>query len=65
MSEPSIPLLDEATAYAAMKVFLEAYWERRGRASNDVAVLLGSFDVDPAMRSDWFDAVRRVLANGS
>ena len=56
--------LDEDTAYKAMRVFVEAYWERGGRASDDLAVLLGSFEIDPAMRVDWTDAVQRVLARG-
>ena len=62
---PALPLLDQETAYTAMRVFIEAYWERGGRSSDDLAVLLGNFEIDPAMRSDWADAVKRVLANGS
>lgn len=57
--------LDEDTAYEAMRTFIEAYWERGGRSSDDFAVLLGNFEIDPAMREDWASAVQRVLANGS
>lgn len=59
------PLLDEDTAYEAMRTFIEAYWERRGRSSDDFAVLLGNFEIDPAMREDWANAVQRALANAS
>ena len=57
--------LDEGVGFEAMKLFLEAYWDRGGRTSNDVAVLLGSLDVDPAQRSDWTTAVSRALAGKS
>lgn len=62
-SPPARPSLDEETAYKAMRVFIEAYWERGGRSSDDLAGLLGNFEIDPAMRSDWADAVRQVLAD--
>lgn len=62
---PALPLLDQETAYKAMRVFIEAYWERGGRSSDDLAGLLGGFEIDPAMRYDWADAVKLVLANGS
>jgi hypothetical protein len=59
LSDP--PLLSEEVAFRAMKVFVEAFWERGGRSSDGLAMLLGSLDVDPAQRADWTDAVGRVL----
>jgi hypothetical protein len=60
--------LTELEAYDAMCVFLEAYWERGGKASDDIAVLLGSMQrlrdgrpLDPAQWDDWRDAVERVV----
>lgn len=59
--------LDESTAYDAMCVFLEAYWRRGGRSSDDLAILLGSLNrapdggpLDPAMWADWQEAVKAV-----
>jgi hypothetical protein len=61
--------LDELTAFDAMRAFLEAYWERGGRASDDIAVLLGMLDRsiwadggpgDPAQWRDWKAAICRV-----
>jgi len=52
---------DKEVGFEAMKLFLEAYWERGGRTSDDLAVLLGSLDIDPAQRSDWAAAIRRAL----
>jgi hypothetical protein len=51
-----------------MLLFLEAYWERGGQASDDLAVLLGGLQrlesdgvpLDPAMWSDWLEAVARA-----
>jgi hypothetical protein len=50
-------------AYLAMFAFLQSYWER-GR-SEDIAGLLGSMSLledgspaDPALASDWKDAIR-------
>lgn len=63
--QSALPLLDENAAYHAMRVFMEAYWERGGRTSDDLAVLLTNFEIDPAMRSDWAEAVKYVLGNGS
>ena len=51
---------DEELGFKAMKLFLEAYWERGGKASDDLAVLLGSLEIDPAQRSDWADALHRA-----
>jgi hypothetical protein len=64
--------LNEAEAYDAMCRFLEAYWERGGRSSDDIAVLLGSLNrlpdggpVDPAMWVDWQDAVNAIVGKDS
>ncbi len=66
---PLSPSLDELTAFDAMRVFLEAYWERGGKASDDIAVLLGMLDRsiwadggpgDPAQWPAWKAAVSRV-----
>ena len=67
--DPPLRTLDELAAYDAMRAFLEAYWDRGGRTSEDVAVLLSflSRDVwasempsDPAMWQDWREAVDKV-----
>lgn len=58
--------LNEMEAFDAMCAFLAAYWERGGRASDDLAVLLGSLSrsisvngmpADAALWTDWLDAV--------
>ena len=62
-SESAISLID---AFDAMRHFLEAYWDRGGRVSDDIAVLLGSLNrdestqslpLDAAMWDDWLKAV--------
>jgi hypothetical protein len=61
--------LDELQAFDAMRAFLEAYWERCGKRSDDLAVLLGSLNrhvgppVDLAQWHDWKAAVDRSLAS--
>ena len=58
--------IDTDTAFEAMRIFLEAYWHRGGRGSDDIANLLGSLNraergqipLDPAMWSDWLQAVQ-------
>lgn len=61
--------LNERQAFEAMRYFIEQYWERGGRSSDDLAVLLGelSTDVfeggrpaDPAQWQDWLAAVNAV-----
>lgn len=61
--------LDELQAFDAMQDFLEAYWERGGRQSDDIAVLLGSLNrdrqgnhapLDLAQWFDWRNAVEQV-----
>lgn len=59
---------DESVAFDAMRLFLEAYWERGDRQSDDLAVLLGSLQplgtdgmpLDQALWSDWIYAVARA-----
>jgi hypothetical protein len=59
--------LTELEAYDTMRAFLEAYWERGLKASDDIAVLLGSTNrdahgpLDPAQWSDWREAVGKVV----
>jgi hypothetical protein len=62
--------LDELQAFDAMCAFLEAYWERGGKTSDDLATLLSSLsrDVwasgipgDPALWDDWRAAVDAVV----
>jgi hypothetical protein len=64
-----VSTLNERQAFDAMRYFLERYWERGGRSSDDLAVLLGelSTDVftddapsDPAQWHDWLVAVAAV-----
>ncbi|WP_200945629.1 hypothetical protein [Methylobacterium sp. Leaf456] len=56
-------------AFEAMRVFLEAYWNRGDAKSDDIAVLLGSLNrnreagigpLDPAQWEDWLDAVSSI-----
>lgn len=63
--------LNELQAFDAMRLFLEAYWERGGKQSDDLATLLGNLDReiwansmpgDPAQWSDFRKAVSVVLA---
>ncbi|MFD1610712.1 hypothetical protein ACFSCW_02730 [Sphingomonas tabacisoli] len=61
----SLPHLDVSIGYDAMRIFLEAYWQRGGCTSDDLAALLGALQriendgmpVDRAMWSDWLEAV--------
>lgn len=57
------------TAYRAMFRFLDGYWVRGGKASDELAILLGAMDVstqgstmDPAMWSDFLTAVDQGAA---
>lgn len=65
------PRLSVRQAFDAARQFLEAYWERGLRSSDDIAVLLGSMNgemtqdgrpLDPAQWTDWLDAVGKVEA---
>ncbi len=63
--------VDELTAFDVMRTFLEAYWERGDKQSDDIAVLLGSLNrdswengmpLDQALWDDWRAAVDDVIA---
>lgn len=65
--------LNELEAFASMRLFLEAYWERGGKQSDDIAALLGNLDrdiwansmpLDVAQWDDFRQAVDTVLGNG-
>lgn len=63
------PTLTEREAYDAMFQFLEAYFERGGRQSDDLAILLGSalmnsdgVPMDPGFWQDWLDAIAKARA---
>ena len=47
-------------AFEATRVFLEAYWVRGARGSDDLATQISDLDADPAQWSDWMEAVSRV-----
>ena len=62
--------LDELEAFDAMIAFIRAYWELRGKSSDDIAKLLSDIDRnlwgngmpgDPASWGDWQAAVSSVL----
>jgi hypothetical protein len=54
-------LINEDTAFRAMCAYLEAYWERGLRSSDDIAMLLSIIHDDPATPGDWADAVRQAV----
>lgn len=56
---------DEDRGFAALQLFLEAYWERGGRRSDDIAVLLGGLALDPAQRADWAAACAEACKRSS
>lgn len=60
MSEPR--MLDEAPALRAMCAYLEAYWERALRSSDDIAQLLCIANDDPATPDDWAAAVDKATS---
>ena len=61
MADDQLPhLIDEDTAFRAMCIYLEAYWERELRSSDDIAMLLSIVHDDPATPDDWADAVRQA-----
>jgi hypothetical protein len=64
-----VAALDEKVAFEAMRHFLEAHWERGGRTSDDLAILLGELSTDlwadgmpgdPAQWQDWLNAIDRA-----
>lgn len=59
--------LTELEAFNAMRTFLEAYWQRGLRESDEIAGLLGGLRLlpdgitaDPAQWHDWLAAVRAM-----
>jgi len=67
----SAPELSIRESYLCMAHFLKMYWDRGGRSSEDLAVLLGGLPLspdgmtaDPAMMGDWLDAVAAVTGKG-
>jgi hypothetical protein len=67
------PRLTVKQGFDALRHFLEAYWERGQRSSDDLAVLLGSLDgeftsdgrpLDAAQWDDWVNAVRKAEREG-
>jgi hypothetical protein len=54
--------------YDAMRVFLEAAWERQGKDAEEIALLLGGSrwadgsPVDPTIWADWLIAVRTATS---
>jgi hypothetical protein len=68
---PLNPDLDEREAFEAMRLYLEGYWERGLKASDDLGGLLGDLDttltkdggpIDIAEWHDWLEAVAQVKA---
>lgn len=60
-------VLDEKTGFEAMRIFLEAFYERTH--SDDVGALLGDLrlqsdgkPMDPAAWSDWMEAVTKAVS---
>jgi hypothetical protein len=64
-------LLTPLEAYDAMFAFLDAYWQRGGRSSDDIAAMLGTMNrttffsdrrqtADPAQWDDWVAAIEAV-----
>lgn len=62
--------LNELEAFDAMRAFLEAYWELRGKRPDDIAILLSDLNRDiwadgmpgdPASWNDFRQAVSRVI----
>ena len=63
------PRLSVRDAFDAVRYFLEAYWERGLRSSDDIGALLSSMNgemtsdggpLDAAQWADWLDAVRKA-----
>jgi hypothetical protein len=66
------PRLSIREAFDAVRHFLEAYWERGLRSSDDIRLLLSAMDcsmtrdggpIDAAQWEDWLEAVARVEAD--
>ncbi|WP_029728693.1 hypothetical protein [Sphingomonas sp. UNC305MFCol5.2] len=65
--EMEMPSLTAERGFAAMRHFLDAYRERDGGQSDDLAMLLSSLapksdgkPVDIALWNDWLEAIERT-----
>lgn len=58
---PKPRILDEDAAFRAMCTYVEAYWGRSLRSSNDIAELRTIMHDDPATADDWAGAVDKVV----
>lgn len=61
----TLPTMTTEQAYEAMKLFLEAYWERGGQTDDQIAILLGGmgttgFGVNSDMWPEWLNAIGSV-----
>jgi hypothetical protein len=54
-------MLDQEAAFRAMCAYIEAYWERGLRSSDDIAQLLSILHDDPATPDDWAGAIEKVI----
>ena len=62
-------MMDASEAYDAMFLFIERYWERGGKTSEDLAVLLTNMDrgrdkglpLDQAQWYDWLEVCDKIL----
>lgn len=63
-------LITVGDAYRAMFEFLDAYWQRGGRADEQIAIMLSAVQygdelgptksADPASWHDWIAAIKKV-----
>ena len=64
-------MLDPLEAFDAMREFLEAYWDKFGRNSDELALLLSRIERDTSIRpnggplglsqwDDWLNAIAKV-----
>ena len=66
---PHTHSLNELEAFDAMRAFLESYWQRGMKASDDIAGLLVDLNrdmmgdggpPDPAQWNDWLLAIKKI-----
>ena len=69
LTTPEAQTLSVGEAYLAAHLFLEAYWERGGKRSDDLAILLGSMELlearqplDAALWEDFSAAAAKAKA---
>lgn len=68
MSDPAMSneSISVGNAFDAMRAFLESYWIRGGKQSDDIAILLGALNrdepahmpLDEALWNDWIEAIK-------